>query len=311
MKSTIGPKERLCLSGVAAVCLGVACGGGGEECEHPPCDTADAGCESCEPASPVDDVTELLVDGSWLEARLVDDCTQIVDVRGEGEFATAHIPGAMSLPFGDLLTEVDGVAQQVVASGAAQDALRSAGVCEQPTVVVYGNEVDPYSARVFWTFEYVGHADVRLLDGGFSAWRSAEREEEIGDPAAAATSYTIEGLVDARRVEAEWVLEHLEDPNVVLIDGRTSGEFAGGHIPGALNVPMESNMIDGQLADRAAVAALYSGLDAEATVVAYCQYGTRSSVTYFALRWLGFADVRLYDGSWEEWSNRTDLPTER
>lgn len=311
MKSTIASKERLSLGGVAAILLAVACGGGGEECEHPPCDTGDAGCESCEPSSPVDDPTELLVDGSWLEARLGDDCTQIVDVRGEDEFATAHIPGAMSLPFGDLMADVDGVAKQVVASATAQDALRLAGICEQPTVVVYGHEVDPYSARVFWTLEYVGQADVRSLDGGFSAWRSAGRAEETGGPAAAATSYAIDGLVDARRVDAEWVLDHLEDPNVVLIDGRTSGEFGSGHIPGALNVAMESNLIDGHLADRAEVAALYSALDAEATLVAYCQYGTRSSVTYFALRWLGFADVRLYDGSWEEWSNRADLPTER
>ena len=123
-------------------------------------------------------------------------------------------------------------------------------------------------------------------------------------------------------VSAEWIEERLDDPGVALIDSRPEGEYAGrlpirigsraGHIPGAHNLYWEDLLIASEnpvLRDLTDVQLqfLEAGADYGAIVVNYCWVGMRASYTYVIAKHLGY-EVRLYDGSWNEWSKNDSLP---
>ena len=253
---------------------------------------------------------ELVIDVAWLRAALAaGEDVQVIDVRPAHEFAVGHVPGALSLDVEALRATVDGVEGQVAAPEAVEAALRAAGVRRGARLVVLGAAVQPEPARVVWTLQHHGHGAVHLLQGGWTAWSGfGERSTEVGP--APPGDLVVGAPSGALRVDAAWVVAHLEDPAVALVDARSADEFAAGHIPGARNVDWHANVVDGHLLGREELAQLYEGLDPGSTVVTYCKSGMRASLSYLVLRELGFADVRLYDGSWNEWGAQPSFPQE-
>ncbi|TNF24170.1 MAG: sulfurtransferase [Deltaproteobacteria bacterium] len=258
-------------------------------------------------AAPVADPTDWIVDGAWLAAHLEDDGLVVIDVRDAGSWTSSRIPGALHIDVADVRATVDGVPSQVAGPEQVAAAFAAAGLEPGTTAIVAGPATDTTTARLVWTLRYYGH-DARLLDGGYASWSGASDSHA---PATESTTYPAPTADDALRVTGAWVIDHLEDASVALVDARSAGEYGSGHIPGAYNVPWTDNVSGSALKDRAAVAALYTDLPAEATtLVAYCASGTRASVTWLVLRWLGYEDVRLYDGSWAEWSTLSGAPVE-
>lgn len=234
-----------------------------------------------------------------------------LDVRGEASFATEHLLGATVLNASDLRATVNDISGQVAPADVAQAVFEAAGIAPTDALIVYadGNGTDP--ARVVWTLAYYGHTGpVWMLDGGLDQWTAESRDVEAGGEAAGGSTYP-PAVVEQLWVDEQWVLDHLDDPTVTLVDARSDAEFSGGHIPGALSVDWVRNLgRDGLFLPVDELRALYGDPADEQTLVSYCQTGSRASVDWLVLTLLGYDDVRIYDGSWSEWSSDPTNPVE-
>jgi thiosulfate/3-mercaptopyruvate sulfurtransferase len=263
---------------------------------------------------------DLLVDTDWVASHLGDNGVRIVDMRPMDDYTQGHIPGAVQLDLTAVRTTTDGVRGQVAPSETVEVVLGRLGIDTKTTVVIYDADTGIDAARLFWTLEYYGHQDVHLLDGGWGTWQRAGKEVSTELSAVAPKT-----LVARPRPEliadAAWMVAHLDDESLTIVDARSVEEYRGqdvralrgGHIPGAILVDWRTTLNkDGSFKDVAALEALYqsAGLTPGQEAVSYCQTGHRAAHDYFTLRLLGYT-VRLYDGSWEEWGNRSDTPVEQ
>jgi len=195
------------------------------------------------PAPPVN--AALLVSVAQLQGRLSDPSTVILHVgRDRASYDAGHIPGARFLALSSIVTERDGVPNELPSAEALDDAFEAVGVSDDSHVVVYGDLGGLAAARAFFTLDYLGHPPA-VLNGGLEAWRAAGRPVETAAPAARRGSFTPR-LHPELVVDAEWVRGHLRDTTVAFIDARPPEQYSGaepgegvtrpGHLPGAKNL---------------------------------------------------------------------------
>jgi thiosulfate/3-mercaptopyruvate sulfurtransferase len=269
-------------------------------------------------------VPGLLVDADWLEAHIGDARLRIVDLRDSASYMEGHIPGAVRLDLEDLGHHVDGCDNVLLPPMEFAQVMRRLGISNGDTIVAYDDHWGLPSARLLWALHRYGERSVGMLNGGWDRW------SEEGRPVSATGSDAEEQLTEGRGPEApgrgqvddfethldpdvaadyEWIKGEAGREGVVLLDTRSQAEFDQGHLPGAISwdwfnaVPAgswECSRESGEL--RSELATL--GVDPSDEVVAYCRSGMRAAHTYVVLRNAGFAQVRLYDGSWQEWDQR-------
>jgi thiosulfate/3-mercaptopyruvate sulfurtransferase len=159
-----------------------------------------------------------------------------------------------------------------------------------------------------------------VLDGGWNRWRDEERPVETGDVTPPRATFHPRARPE-RRATADPVLARLGEPGLQLIDARDAAQFTGakrrgprgGHIPGALNLAREVFFAEGGgflPLDEIRKRVEAHGVRADRPTVAYCNGGVAATVVLFNLFRLGHPNLTNYDGSWNEWGPRTDLPTE-
>lgn len=274
-----------------------------------------------------------LIEPDALQAQLKDAGTVVIDCgwyapelnrSGRSEFAKGHIPGARFFdldaasdphsPLPNMLPPAAHFARHVGRLGIRNDS----------SVVVY--DATYVSARVWWMFRAFGHRQVRVLNGGWRRWTAEGRPIEV---VAGATpgNMPYEAAAPTAQV-ADWraVLEALRTGTAQVVDARANERFTGalssgypglpsGHMPGAINLPW-SRLIrqSGDFAYEAPRTAerifIDAGIDPNRPIICTCGSGLTAAVLAFQLARLGRSDWTIYDGSWNEWGRRPDLPRE-
>lgn len=260
------------------------------------------------------ELDRLIVDGEPL--RILDVRYRLDQPDGRDDFREGHIPGAVYV---DLDAELarHGLPSEgrhpLPSVNTLQAAARRWGLQQGQPVVIYDDYRSLSAARAWWLLTRSGVKDVRLLDGGLSGWIAAGYDLEIGDTAALPGDVALHGIVDDILTVAT-----VGDfaATGVLLDVRASNRFRGetepfdpiaGHIPGAVNLPSDDYM-DGahfRAADDLRSIFEAAGVRDGIAAAAYCGSGITAAQALFAAELAGLT-LRIYPGSWSEWSNTPD-----
>ena len=258
-------------------------------------------------------------------------------------YSAGHIPGAVFAGMIAELSDPEHPVPDMLAPGERFAAAMSRlGVGSETLVIAYDNMGFPLgSARLWWALNYYGHSKVRVLDGGLRQWVSEDRPLTTEVQQVQATTFVASPTSGWLATKKD-ICDELGNPGVVFVDCLTPELYQGrgdrhlwgqrpGHIPGAVNVPYLANvdpaLVQVTTAERAQIlaerrdftftspeklATLYAaaGISNDKRVVTYCGRGYAAACGLLALRVLGHGDVRLYDGSWTEWSADPNLPAE-
>jgi thiosulfate/3-mercaptopyruvate sulfurtransferase len=268
-----------------------------------------------------------LIDTDTLEKNLGREGLVLIDVRGNATYMFGgHIPGAVHTTWHDY-SDPNAVAKGLLDPDIRQleKTLRALGINNESEVVIYSNPFDNWGdeGRMFWMLEYLGHTNLKILDGGWVKWVAERRRYEHGGVTSKPGNFTAK--VDPTRIITKDELKklvRLPHPETLIADARSVEEFAGkemtgiprpGHIPSALSVPWNAFLNkDGSLKDLETVRQKLEekGLDSASNVVLYCTGGVRSAWLYFVLKVAGYPKVRNFPGSWWEWSRDFAAPVE-
>lgn len=286
--------------------------------------------------------SRFLVETSWLAEHVHEQHLRVVDMRGyvrtvesdgvqeasyvgaREEYEKAHIPGAVYIDWtSDIVDPDDPIEAQVAPAERFAEVMGRLGIGDQQLVVAYdAHPASQFATRLWWALKYYGHEQVVVLNGGFPKWQRENLPLTDAIPAYPPATFT-PVVRPELRATAEDVLALLGQQDVALVDARDKGQYTGaivrrpgrpGHIPGALNIPREE-LIDaatGTFRGNEELAQVFSTahISPQQHVVAYCNGGVAATTVLFSLAMLGYPSLTNYDGSWNEWGKRQDLPTE-
>ncbi|MCI0340806.1 MAG: sulfurtransferase [Planctomycetales bacterium] len=282
------------------------------------------------PAEPPPPAGEAVVTTDWVAQNTANPKVRVVEVSVDpGVYEKGHVPGAVGLKWHSELC--DPVRRDIVTKEQFEKLCGKAGIANDTTVVLYGDNNNWFAAWAAWEFTMYGHKDVKIMNGGRVKWELEKRPWETTVPSPPPASYRVEKVYSALRARLPDVLAAVEKKEpAVLIDVRSPDEYSGkvfappgiqelairaGHVPGAKSVPWKKavNDADGTFKSADELRKLYGdvGVTETTPVICYCRIGERSSHTWFVLRYLlGCKNVRNYDGSWTEYGNAVGVPIE-
>ena len=259
--------------------------------------------------------------------------TVIIDTRSPDAYAAGHIPGAVNLH--DIFTFLATSSKQGLEElrGKFAAAFGAAGLSGEEMAVVYEDSMNTgfgQSCRGYFLLEFLGYPKAAILHGGYQAWLAEDLPVSTEVPVVEARTFPVDEAAASVMLTQDDMLAVLDKPEVVKLDVRDVDEWVGsssspygidfcprkGRIPGAVWLEWYRMMKPGEevpvfkAREELQAECATVGISPDSTVYLYCFKGARASNTFVALKEAGVKDVRLYFGSWNEWSRNPELPIE-
>lgn len=274
-----------------------------------------------------------VVSAEWLAEHLDDPSVRIVDAtvhlpdtgrNAKAEYSQEHIPCAGFFDLDVIADPVNPLPRKFPPREVFAREVGKLGIGNDTHVVAYDTPGLYSAARVWWLFRQYGYDRVSVLDGGLKYWKMRGLPVQAGALECSPANFSV---TSERDLLALWpqVLEASRGEASQVIDARTPGRFAGteqdrypgtraGHIPNSLNLYW-ADLLEAESRTLLPVAELRESFDKagilwDKPVTATCGSGLTACILALGLHLCGKDDWRVYDGSWDEWGRRQDLPVQ-
>jgi len=265
--------------------------------------------------------TKNIVSPEWLAAHLNDSNLIVIDCRfsladpelGQQQYQTNHIPRSFYLDLNrDLSSPVSkhGGRHPLPNFTELAAKLSAIGVTKETLIVAYDDSRFAFASRLWWLIRYMGSDRVAILDGGFSAWKTAGYPLSDLPPTPQPGNFEPQ-LKPECLVDIEVVKARKDQPGVVLIDSRENERYAGlrepidpvaGHIPSAVNYPWQDVTGEGgKVRSVLEQQQRWEQVKSADEIIVYCGSGVTACVNLLSLEIAGISNAKLYAGSWSDW----------
>lgn len=265
---------------------------------------------------------DVIVSKEWLLARLFDDRQVIIDCRfqlndpeaGYKSYLQSHIPRAYYL---DLEKDLSGEKAEyggrhpLPQTHKLCETFGRLGIDDTVHVIAYDDQGGAMASRLWWLLQYVGHTRVSIMSESFTQWEAAGFPTTSEAPPISISKAFTPKLQEQMLADVDLVRQAIDDLNVLLIDSREAARYSGeqepidpiaGHIPSAVNFVWKDNLDEnGKWLNSENLQGRFQSIDKDKEIIVYCGSGVTACPNVLALKQAGFANVKLYAGSWSDW----------
>ena len=232
----------------------------------------------------------LFPDGRILKSlQSVSSSDLVLDASNDNSYNQSHIKGALHFSSNSFLNE-DGTLKPV---SELAKILGDAGVSRKDPVVIYGNDLGG-STFIFWTLRYLGHDDVKVLDGSLEDWKAAKLPFDSSQNTRPAANYT-----PSVRQELLADYKNVTSGSALIVDARPFMEFSKARIPNSISMDFTKVLENGKIKNRDALTNVFSGLAKNKPVIVYSSDYKRASLLWYALQLMGY-NADIY--TWQDWA---------
>jgi len=236
----------------------------------------------------------------------------LVSTRSNKDYTQFHITNAINLYHKSLYKSGIELKGKLAEPENLYKKLGKTGLDPTKTIILYDAKTGKYAARVFWVLDYLGYKDVKILDGQLEAWKAERKPVTAMVKTAKKADVSPLTPEPSKIASIDEVEQAINSGSALLIDAREPVEFNGteghyakkGHLPGAVNLPFNEVLKKGTFVDKSQLMKILGNknIDGSKPVIVYCNTGILASSVYIALKYIaGFGQVKVYDGSFEEW----------
>jgi thiosulfate/3-mercaptopyruvate sulfurtransferase len=260
--------------------------------------------------APVAQASEMFISAADYMKVMKDQNTITVCVDKEKNYKVTHIKGAIW--FDKNAVTKSGEPKGILLPPAEiAKVLGKAGISDKKNIILYDDGKNKYAGRMYWVLKYMGAPNVKILTKDLGAWRKVRVPITKAITKAKPTTFTVK-VDKSIFADYAYVKANMAKSNVVLLDVRAANEFNGtstnpvskGHIKGAKNLEWSNvTKSNGDLKTKAELQKIFDGLgiSKDKTVILYCGTSVRAGVVFMALKYLGYQNVKVYDGAYNEW----------
>ena len=249
---------------------------------------------------------------------------KIIDVRNSGKYLLGHLPKAAHMWGDDLSAVQSWVPEMIPEANDFSSIAQEKGINNDSKIIIYGDQDSPWPARLWFIFSFYDHQNVRILKGGYQAWKDEDYETTMLPYNPEQGNFEVKDVNNDWLINSDTIAENLDNENFLVLDSRSEAEYLGqetnsaaprkGRIPGSVHLEWSAVLTeDGNFKSPAEITELYqaAGVTKEKEVIAVLSHnGVRAAHSFLTLKLLGYENLKLYDEAWVGWSSRSDLPVE-